>query len=364
MDKYVSDNYSEEIFTDDEYSPSKVAIFKNGNLVEFLCLLGPEVPQLGSIHIAKIHQVFRQHGLATAEIENGSKISVRLSNEKVSPGELVTVTISSEPRDGKPARGVLGAQLAGKNVILFPGNKNVRRYSNKLKFNKEKEVPNSFQDILAGLPEDFGFILRRNFMNAEINLVSQEIEILIDDWKRSTEPLRSFVNIREPKTIYTGISLLKSARIIAPLAKQKLFKSDNEWFSILEELQKVSVTKYVTNKDVTIWFQSTKALTAIDVDSAGSKRGPEELILHVAENVMRQIRLRQISGVILIDMPRLSNKGKKNFLLFCSKYIFADIRHPDIYGFGPAGLFEMSIRHRQMPLLDRLKAMNLDNMIS
>ena len=70
MGKYLSNKFSKEIITDNEISPSKVAILENGNLVEYLCLLGPEVPKLGSIHIARVHQVFRQHRLATAEIEN------------------------------------------------------------------------------------------------------------------------------------------------------------------------------------------------------------------------------------------------------------------------------------------------------
>jgi Ribonuclease G/E len=83
--------------------------------------------------------------------------------------------------------------------------------------------------------------------------------------------------------------------------------------------------------------------------------GAAELSAHIAEVVMKQIRLRNISGAVFIDMPRLAKTDRKNFYRFCQDYALADIRHPDIYGFGPAGLLEMTVRHRYMMLKNRIK---------
>ena len=118
------------------------------------------------------------------------------------------------------------------------------------------------------------------------------------------------------------------------------------------------VSQFTTEKGVVIWFQSTKGLTAIDIDSAGSKMGASELSAHIAEVVMKQIRLRYISGAVFIDMPRLEKTDRKKFHRFCQDYALADIRHPDIYVYGPAGLVEMTIRHTYMPLIDRMNAMS------
>ena len=49
-------------------------------------------------------------------------------------------------------------------------------------------------------------------------------------------------------------------------------------------------------------------------------------------------------------MPRLSKADKIKFYKLCHSYALSDIRHPDIYGFGPAGLLEMTVRRRYMTI--------------
>ena len=66
MEKFLSASSLQRIFADDEKNPSKIAILEDNNLVEFLCILKPEIPEIGSIHIVRIHQVFRQHKLERA----------------------------------------------------------------------------------------------------------------------------------------------------------------------------------------------------------------------------------------------------------------------------------------------------------
>ena len=61
---------------------------------------------------------------------------------------------------------------------------------------------------------------------------------------------------------------------------------------------------------------------------------------------------------VSVTEPRLAKTDRKKFHRFCQDYALADIRHPDIYGFGPAGLIEMTIRHTYMPLIDRMNAMS------
>ena len=114
---------------------------------------------------------------------------------------------------------------------------------------------------------------------------------------------------------------------------------------------------FITEQKVGIWFESTKGLTAIDIDSAGSKQSPSKLMTHIAEIVLAQIRLRQLSGALFLDMPRLSKADKIKFYKLCHSYALLDIRHPDIYGFGPAGLLEMTVPRRYMTLENRMKLM-------
>ena len=355
MGKYFSNKFSKEILTDDEFSPSKVAILENGSLVEYLCLLGPEVPQLGSIHIARVHQVFKQHRLATAEIENGLKISVRLSNEKIKSGDLIFVTISTEPWGSKPARAALGAQIAGKYVILLPGRPDISRMSNRSIVNNTPSI-SVMEEFKKLIPKDYGLILRRRAIFEEKRLIENEIDTLLGDFQKNADYPQKLELITDPKKIFSGLSLIKTACIILPEAKISIIQNTSDWQFINAQLDTACDPKFTTKKNVVIWFQSTKALTAIDIDSSASKMSPLELSLHVSEAIMSQVRLRQISGIVVIDMPRLSKIEREKFQESCREYALSDIRHPDIYGVGPAGLLEMTVRHRCMPLSERIKA--------
>ena len=357
MDKSLSAPPPQNIFADDERNPSKIAILENGNLVEFLTILKPEIPEIGSVHIARIHQVFRQHKLATAILEDGIQISVRVSSEKLHPGALAVVTITSEPWALKPARAILGAQLAGKYVILLPRQAETARLGRNIIATQPSGIALT-DEIKNVLPEGFGIILRRQAINAGQLSIKNEIEILISDWQENGELPADLNVVASPKKLYNGLPLIKLASIIAPTASKRIGRDDVEWEAVYDQLEKACDHKFTTEQGVVIWFQSTKGLTAIDIDSAGSKMGASELSAHCAEVVMKQIRLRYISGAVFIDMPRLTKTDRKKFHRFCQDYALADIRHPDIYGFGPAGLVEMTIRHTYMPLIDRMNAMS------
>ncbi len=361
MDELKGHYSKKEIFIDDEQNPSKVAIFEKSKLVEFLCILGPEVPEIGSVHVAKIRQIFIQHRLATAELENGIPISVRLSNQKLRSGELVIVTVSSEPWDEKPARAILGAQLSGRYIILLPNKPEINRMSSRVASNYGTEISIK-KEISGHIPENFGFILRRQALTSQVKSIKEEIDILLLDWRNNADFPVKLNLITKPKKLYSGISLNKRARIIAPTATLKIKPQTPDWYPVFEQVDKACENKFVTNQQVVFWFQPTRGLTAIDIDSAGSKMAPIELSAHVSKVVMDQIRLRQISGVVFLDMPRISKSNRIKFQQSCQDYALYDIRHPDIHGVGPAGLLEMTISHRHMPLADRMK--NFKSMIN
>ena len=88
--------------------------------------------------------------------------------------------------------------------------------------------------------------------------------------------------------------MLQASKIIAPLAKSKIFKDDNEWQGIYDQLDYANKPYFITEQKVGIWFQSTKGLTAIDIDSAGSKQSLSELMPHIAETVLESNKITSI----------------------------------------------------------------------
>ena len=348
--------YGDQLILDNKLSPTKIAIMYAGKLVEYLSLLPPEIPRIGSVHIARIQQVFKQHKLGNAELEDGTKISLRIPNERLLTGSLVPVTITTEPWDNKPARAVLGAELTGRFVILLPWKPDIRRVSKNSA--KSKCGTSTLAHIInAALPESCGIILRRQALNAPAGVIKQEIQILLENWQECSTSHSNIDCHSTPKKIFSGLPLLQASKIIAPSAKSLVQKDDNDWQGIYDQLENANNPYFVSEKKVGFWFQSTKGLTAIDIDSAGSKKSSSQLMQHIAETVLDQIRLRQLSGALFLDMPRLSKADKIKFYKLCYAHALSDIRHPNIYGFGPAGLLEMTVRRRYMTLENRMKLM-------
>jgi ribonuclease G len=97
-------------------------------------------------------------------------------------------------------------------------------------------------------------------------------------------------------------------------------------------------------------FGQTRALTAIDVDSAASHLAAQDRLEEICRAVMDGVRLRRLSGLILLDMPRLQKRPQQRCLDLLRRFAAEDPRHPEILGVGPAGLIEMTVRRQRRPL--------------
>jgi ribonuclease G len=100
-------------------------------------------------------------------------------------------------------------------------------------------------------------------------------------------------------------------------------------------------------------FDELEALTAIDVNmgGAGVGRASDDAILSVnraaAEEIARQVMLRNIAGLIVIDFISMRNKGNRRLLVDAMRRAFADDRVVvDVLGMTPAGLVEVTRQRR------------------
>ena len=79
-----------------------------------------------------------------------------------------------------------------------------------------------------------------------------------------------------------------------------------------------------------LWFEPTQALVAIDLDSGGG--GFEALLREAPPVIAYQLRLRALSGLIAIDVPRLSSGEAKTFTTALAAALATDPRQPEILG--------------------------------
>ena len=106
----------------------------------------------------------------------------------------------------------------------------------------------------------------------------------------------------------------------------------------------------------TLWCQRTHALWAIDIDGADAdiaKHGRGALPGEAAGEIARQIRLRGMSGPIMIDVPRAGPASKK-FRTQLHGYCADDPQNPEILGVTRGGMLELWRPHGRASLLDMM----------
>jgi len=122
------------------------------------------------------------------------------------------------------------------------------------------------------------------------------------------------------------------------------------WFGLEEQLEAALLPSVALSSGGRLHIDTTRMATTVDIDTAGAASG-EEVGREAMVEIARQIRLRNLSGLILIDPPR---KGPREPLLASLRVALAADRVPSvIHGVTKAGLIEIS-RPRLRPSLAEL----------
>jgi Rne/Rng family ribonuclease len=102
-------------------------------------------------------------------------------------------------------------------------------------------------------------------------------------------------------------------------------------------------------------IQQTAALTAIDVNRGGDDRSNNDINMEAATEIARQIRLRNIGGIIVVDFLKLPKKDDQKAFLKALEGIFdTDPCTVQIHGLTALGLLEITRKRRTPPLSERL----------
>ena len=103
-----------------------------------------------------------------------------------------------------------------------------------------------------------------------------------------------------------------------------------------------------------IIIQETAALTAIDINRGSDERAALEINLEAAGEIARQLRLRNLGGIIVIDALKLKNKPDQKTLLDAMTLAFAtDPCTVQVHGITALGLIELTRKKRTPTLHER-----------
>jgi len=254
---------------------------------------------------------------------------------------------------------------------------------------RDKDMRRQLEKMMGEMKDFCGFILRAAATNTQTDILFREAKILKAAW----EQMSAMLNGSEPQLIMSGPDAIQ--RTLSDHAGELIdtievvtmdhYDAAEEWCSIFApdlvtkiepleipgaeddlalfhyrdivgQIDDLSESYKLLPSGGNIILQETSALTAIDVNKGGDKNGYLAINLEAAEEAMRQIRLRNLGGMLLIDFLRMKNKKEYDALLdILKKAAENDPCTVQIHGQTNLGLIEISRNRRTPSLQDRLK---------
>ena len=200
------------------------------------------------------------------------------------------------------------------------------------------------------LPLGYGVVLRRNGMN--LSDFGAAVAHLIKIWQAGTKPLSE----GKLGLIFDPGDLLNRARRLVgnlPVIESTLMEHDLS-MSLDDVIAEALLAKCQLPCGGHLWCEQTNAIWSIDLDGNGVD-DLNKLCSEAANEIPRQIRLRGMSGPVLIDVPRLPRDLASRFITKLQDALNDDPRRPDYLGLTRGGLIELRVPHGEMALGDVMR---------
>jgi ribonuclease G len=264
----------------------------------------------------------------------------------LTPGQIIAVQIIKEPISTKGSRLTAEISLAGRNIVLLP-------FAEKVSVSKKiasKEEKRRLETLVKNiLPKNYGAIIRTAAEGKNAAILDAEVMSLIEKWENSwkkiahsksvqllfteysktTTILRdllndSFSNIYvNDETVYEEVK--KYISLISPQQEKivKLYKEKTPIFDHFEVTRQIksSFGKVVPiRQGAYLVIEHTEALHVIDVNSGTRSHNKEQeqntfdINCYAAEEIARQLRLRDMGGIVIVDFIDMDSGENRNAL--------------------------------------------------
>ena len=308
--------------------------------------LGPQVNSLVRFSRDLKNKQYKGKLLEQSKLEPDINKSGKIT-EVLTKGQLIPVQITKEPISTKGPRLSSDISMAGRYVVLVPFTETVS-VSKKIKSNAER---NRLKKIIESIrPKNFGVIIRTVSEDRGLEELQKDIEELTAKWENLmqklpvTEPskkilgeidrtssiLRDILNADFQSVVINDAVLFEEVKSyihgISP-EQEKIVKLYKGKESVFEHFGIEKQIKALFGKTVNLLggaylvIEHTEALHVIDVNSGNRTNGEvnqEENALQVnmeaAREIARQLRLRDMGGIIVIDFIDLHRASNRKIL--------------------------------------------------
>ena len=326
------------------------------------------------LHVADLHAGFAPPG------NGGSGNAPPPIERLVFEGQALTVQVVKDPIGTKGARLSTQISLAGRMLVHLPQDNHIG-ISQKIGSPELREQLRQRMALLVGKPEEGGgggFILRTNAEEASDTELADDIAYLRKAWAAVRE--RAYVS--PPGTLlHEDLSLAERVlrdlsnddtqsirvdsrqqfdhltafgRSFTPgsLAKLAHYQGERPIFDLCnidEEIRRALARRVDLKSGGTLIIDQTEALTTVDVNTGGfvGARSFDDTIfktnLEAAGAIARQLRLRNLGGIIIVDFIDMTREDHQEAVLAeFRKHLSRDRTRTTISGFTQLGLVEMT----------------------
>lgn len=297
-------------------------------------------------------------------------------------GQMIIVQIVKEPISTKGSRLTAEISLAGRNIVLLPFAEKVS-VSQKISSKEEKRRLETL--VSSILPKNYGAIIRTAAEGKNAAVLVAELKSLLEKWENSWNKVArdkgvSLLFTEYSKTTTILRDLLNDSFSNVYVNDKKIFEETKKYISLISPEQEKIVKLYEgkdpifehfeVNRQIKSSFgkvvplkqgaylviETTEALNVIDVNSGirAKTNDQEENTFEVnkfaAEEIARQLRLRDMGGIVIIDFIDMEKPEHRNELLkYMQELMSGDRAKHNILPLTKFGLMQLT-RQRIRPV--------------
>ena len=377
---------------------TRVVIVEDNKLIEVFVERDFHTQLVGNVYQGKVENVLP--GMQAAFVDVGLEQNVFLHANDILPiyddkhsiqqvlssGQEVMVQISKAPVDDKGPKGTCKLDLTGRSLVLmkYPQHVGVSRSIS----GQERGRLRSIAKEIA--PEDKGMIVRTAAKGKSKGELLKELKMLEAKWE---EIHKSAKKATAPQLIYQGAGLINRLVVdkltkdvskieidtkdgyshlldlvnsLAPQLKNKIEYYDQDqpifnYYNLEDQLSKLQQRTVELNCGGNIVIDPTEALTAIDVNTAAnvgtgnSKKTFAQTNFEAAKEVARQIKLRDIGGIIIIDFVDMKGaEEQQRILSVLGQELAKDKTKTNLVGASELGLVQLTRKRDRETLGQKL----------
>ncbi len=305
------------------------------------CFLGTEKPE------ENIKKRKHSGGSGKGRSQGGGKSQKQIKFDaddipkKFSVNSNVVVQVTKGPIGNKGPRVTTNLSIPGRYAVLLP-NSNHKGVSRRISDRAERARIREMLKKIS-LPKDIGIICRTASIGLDEKSLKSDISIILEKWKKSQQIMRSkeapCCIYKEPdlleKTIRDSLTdgvdeiivdskdayddILSYMKQLNKKDQSRIKLYDNptsvfQYYKLTNQFQQIHKRNILLPSGAELCIDETEALIAIDINSRKSRKGkdhPETILntnLEAAEEIGRQLRLRNIGGLVIIDFIDMRSK--------------------------------------------------------